>query len=194
VHSNRFPGIAWPALCRSGWEQLSDAVSHCHDICFVTLLPANVKDTDWDLLLDLYLALPLQSDRVPQIFAPLRPSSAQIFLEQGQKNMMQWTCLQGNDMLEMSFQQVPSVTLHIHLQLAKPGNGLANGLSNELVCQMKWFASCCVCCRGVKVVQLPFRNEGTQWAELQGDMDRQIQYLSAVLSANDVNILDMSRV
>lgn len=99
-------------------------------------------------------------------------------------------------MLEMFFlQQVPSVMLHIDLQLAnlqmvQP----ANGLSSELVRQANCFASCCVCCRGVKVVQLPFRHEGTKWAELQGDMDRQKQYLSTVLSANDINILDMSRI
>lgn len=71
------------------------------------------------------------------MFAPLRPSSAQNILEQGQINMTQWSCLQGDDMLEMSLQRVPSVTLHIDLQLAnlqmvQP----ANGLSNELVHQM----------------------------------------------------------
>lgn len=51
--------------------------------------------------------------------------------------MMQWTCLLGDDMLEMSFQQIPSVRLDIDLQLAnlhmvQP----ANGLSDELIRQM----------------------------------------------------------
>lgn len=44
------------------------------------------------------------------------------------------------------------------------------------------------------MAQLPFRYKGTKWAELQGDMDRQIHYLSIVLSANDIDILELSRV
>ena len=48
--------------------------------------------------------------------------------------------------------------------------------------------------RGAKVVQIPFRIEGKRWADIQGDMDSRIEYLTCILEANGVEIDAISQL